>query len=560
MFARPLLLVLPTLAAVVFATACGSCGTRRADPAKRTCSLIRDAAHHAPPILDLSDGKPVDPAAVLDLRVHLGLRDSEGLDRLLLDLYDPVAPQHLQFLTRREFAARFHPGPAEIGRARAHLEKHGLKVSAQPQGAVLRVQGRVDQAQAAFDVRLRHFVSAVSGDRMRAAEGAIATEGLPRIVAVHGLSSAAGRVSHLRRGPRVAGQGAARAPSGLSAADIRRAYSIPSTLTAPGATIGFVQLDGFLDSDLDAYASANGLRRVPTRRVRIGEADMAPQTPGGQAEATLDLELANALAPDAKEFVVYTAANTPVAWHDMLNEIANPSDPNAELVRYISCSWGTPEDQMSSADVLAEHDLFRQMACQGQFFAAASGDSGDKADGQHVGTDDPASSPWVLAVGGTSLSLNPLRTRAGETAWSGSGGGVSCYWPNPSWQDVRVGDPYIDDGRNVPDVAMHADANGPSGSYVVIVNGRPMVVGGTSCAAPLWTALAAGVGVQRAKAGMPALGAWGPYVHRLGMSSKSAEAFFHIDQGDNGTYKSLPTTDYDNVCGWGSPNGVYFSK
>ncbi len=297
---------------------------------------------------------------------------------------------------------------------------------------------------------------------------------------------------------------------------------------------------------------------MPTRRVLLEGHAGRPITQPGQIETTMDLQLANALAPDAKEFVVYTAPNSAAGWHAILNEIANPADANAEVVRYVSCSWGQPEYQLSSADVLAEHDLLRQMAAQGQLFVAASGDSGDKADTVHVGTDDPASQPWALATGGSSLSLDPRRTRLGETAWSGSGGGVSCYWPNPTWQDVRVGDPYIDDGRNVPDVAMHADASGPSGSYVVIVDGKALVVGGTSCAAPLWTALAAGVGVRRAELGRPTLGAWGPHVHRIGMSARSAEAFFHIDQGSNGSYRAATDTDYDNVCGWGTPKGTGF--
>src|SRR5205823_6642705 len=126
-------------------------------------------------------------------------------------------------------------------------------------------------------------------------------------------------------------------------------------------------------------------------------------------------------------------------------------------------------------------------------FTASSGDSG-------AGVEWPAASPYVVAVGGTSLYLDGSNNRGSESAWSGSGGGISSYYSQPSFQtgwqtSTKLG---------VPDVSYDADPNTGVEVYDS-VNGGWFVVGGTSAGAPQWAALVALANELRANAGAATL-------------------------------------------------------
>src|SRR6185312_10619934 len=115
------------------------------------------------------------------------------------------------------------------------------------------------------------------------------------------------------------------------------------------------------------------------------------------------------------------------------------------LVSLISVSWGLPEDQVTQAEVNQENAVFKQMAAQGQTVLVASGDYADKADKKTVGIQDPSSQPYVLAVGGTTLTVAGNGTYGSETTWNnsptageGTGGGISTFWPIPSWQTAAI--------------------------------------------------------------------------------------------------------------------------
>ena len=110
--------------------------------------------------------------------------------------------------------------------------------------------------------------------------------------------------------------------------------------------------------------------------------------------------------------------------------------------------------------------------------------------------DDPASQPYVVGVGGTSLTVNAATgAYASEAVWNdglgngAGGGGVSTVWPIPSWQ-TNVSTVYSKTHRNVPDVSLNAD---PDTGYSIYYNGQWTIYGGTSCAAPLWAAFTARV-------------------------------------------------------------------
>lgn len=184
---------------------------------------------------------------------------------------------------------------------------------------------------------------------------------------------------------------------------------------------------------------------------------------------------------------------------------------------------------------------------------AAAGDDG-ASDGSTNGAptvDFPAASPYVLACGGTKLTLSGAAIGS-ETVWNdlsanegATGGGVSQVFALPSYQQSakvpKAPNGFV--GRGVPDVAGDAD---PVTGYSLFVDGRQAVIGGTSAVAPLWAALLARIN--------QALGGNVGFVNPLLYAAKVEPSFRDITSGNNGDYSAGP--GWDACTGLGSPNGA----
>ena len=229
-------------------------------------------------------------------------------------------------------------------------------------------------------------------------------------------------------------------PSGLfSGNDFRAAYAPAVTLNGAGQSVGLFELDGFYPADVKANFTQAGLAPVPTQTVLLDGFNGAPGS--ANVEVTLDIMMAAYMAPGASNIIVYEGTN----WNDVLNRMATDN-----LASQLSSSWC-----FSPTNATTEQ-IFKQYIAQGQSLFQASGDSG-AYQGPIM---PPADDPNVTVVGGTSLTT----ARAGgawqsETAWSGSGGGVSTTWPIPSYQQAAMmtaahGSASM---RNIPDVALTAD-------------------------------------------------------------------------------------------------------
>jgi kumamolisin len=202
--------------------------------------------------------------------------------------------------------------------------------------------------------------------------------------------------------------------------------------------------------------------------------------------------------------------------------------------------------------------VFADAGALGITVTAAAGDNGSpdgQTDGkQHV--DFPASSPHVLACGGTTLHATGSTVISSETVWNdgsnggATGGGVSDTFPIPSWQ-AKAGVPNRSGGgtgRGVPDVAGDAD---PQTGYKIRVDGNDMVIGGTSAVAPLWAALACRL--SQAVGNKP-LGLMQAALYKAATAGKATAGFRDITSGDNGAYKAVP--GWDACTGLGTPLGT----
>ena len=367
------------------------------------------------------------------------------------------------------------------------------------------------------------------------------------------------------------------------------AAATPTLLDGKGQTIGLFELDGFDSKDIDQYityfnlpsiTSAAAAAATPTgtptvQRVLIGGYNGTPLSAEGQGEATLDIDMALALAPNASIIVYAANPNTnPSAivntYQRMANDTATDGTP---LLQVISTSIGYPETLQERVTVATENTIFQQMAAQGQTFYAASGDSGaygaypiqDPTTQTSILVQDPATQPYVTGVGGTTLSYKKSSVSAagvttpgqyqGEIVWNtgtlssaggpvGGGGGSSEIWPKPNYQTGYGTSPTR---RDAPDVSLNSD---PNTGYDIFIGGQAVTTGGTSAAAPLWAGYTALINQRRTANGLPSLGFLNPQLYPL-LSDTAYPTLFHdITQGDNLLYEAQP--GYDDATGVGS--------
>jgi kumamolisin len=276
-------------------------------------------------------------------------------------------------------------------------------------------------------------------------------------------------------------------------------------------------------------------------------------------EVLLDMCVVGSVAPGAHIFMYFTEFTTQ-GWVDALHTAI--TDENQ--ISVISISYGNPEDDPQGAwtpmGINLVNQVFQAAIAKGITICCASGDDGsldDERTGAHA--DFPASSPFVLGVGGTKLTANGNSTNltsiADEVVWNdlsigdgAGGGGISVVFPKPDYQNGVSIPPSADAphkvGRGVPDVCAVADPD--TGVVVIHVNGKQLdPVGGTSASTPLWAAL-----IARLNQGLQArCGFLNPILY-----TKFAKGVLRdITVGNNGAYEAGP--GWDACTGLGSPQG-----
>lgn len=341
-------------------------------------------------------------------------------------------------------------------------------------------------------------------------------------------------------------------PSGLTPAMLRRAYGIDQIKfgsvvgNGAGQTIAIIDAYDFPTalSDLHAFDRAFGFPDPPSfKKVNQTGGNMLPGLdPAGlghdwETEEALDIEWAHVVAPAANLVLVECSSAYD---KDLLAGGVNWAR-SAPGVSAVSMSFGEPEWPGEST----YDPLFTAAAGhQGVTFLAASGDHGSPGD-------FPAYSPNVVAVGGTSLSVNPSGNYLSEMAWFNSGGGISAYEPQPGFQHGIV--TQSSTRRTIPDVAFDADPNTGVPVYDSYDFGAATPwtqYGGTSLSAPCWAALIAMANQNRALGGAGSLDGATATLPRL--YAASASDFRDITTGGGlGGYPAA--AGYDLITGIGTP-------
>ena len=339
---------------------------------------------------------------------------------------------------------------------------------------------------------------------------------------------------------------AQRAPTSYTPPQVAQAYQVPANASGAGQTIGIIELGGgYRQADLTAYFKTLGLPAPSMTAVLVDGGKNAPSNANSaDGEVMLDIEVAASVAPGAK-IAVYFSPNTDQGFIDAITSAVH-DETNKPSV--ISISWGGPESTWTQQSMTALDAACQSAAALGVTITVAAGDNGstDGATGNNV--DFPASSPHVLACGGTKLDASGANIIS-ETVWNemannegATGGGVSNVFALPTWQaKSNVPKPSTKTGgRGVPDVAGDAD---PTTGYTIRVDGQTIVIGGTSAVAPLWAGLIAVANQQ--------LGATVGFIQPAIYASKAVSAFHDITQGNNGAFSAGP--GWDACTGLGSP-------
>ncbi|MGN6369327.1 MAG: S53 family peptidase [Phycisphaerae bacterium] len=339
-------------------------------------------------------------------------------------------------------------------------------------------------------------------------------------------------------------------PQGFTPAEIRAAYAMNQisfgnvTGNGAGQTIAIIDAynDPTIQSDLRAFSAAFNL---PTPNLTVvnqsgSTANLPGVDPAGrgnsnfEGEEALDVEWAHAMAPGANILLVEATDASPSNLFAAVNMARNRPG-----VSVISMSFGGNETSNESS---FDSTFSTPAGHNGVTFVASTGDSGQPGG-------YPAYSPNVVATGGTSLSLNSLGTYQSESAWSGSGGGISRVEPQPSYQSGIV--TQSSTRRTIPDVAFDADPSTGVAVYDSYNNGAATpweVLGGTSVSAPAWAGILAVADQGRALAGQNTLDSRSQTLPLL--YAAPAADFHDISTGNNG-FNAAP--GYDLVTGRGSP-------
>lgn len=577
-----------------------------------------------------------DDHAVRHVRIALSLRDAEGARALAARLATPESPDRGRFLTSDQFLNRFAPTETAVSSVRDWLSLQGITVdTVSGNRFLIEAHATTGVLEKAFATQLATYRDNVAG-RLTTLVAPAVPISVPAslrssVAAVLGLDDSEKAIRPHHASPHVAqAQNCARwwgeqnnrdvpqkypagaqsnSLCGYTGPSVRAMYGLGPAQTGAGTTIGVI---GAYDSptlvgDVNRAADQTGTPGLATAQYSKvlpddGFADEKEcDAESWKFEQTLDVQAAHTIAP-ASKLRYYAGKSCIGGLYDAFNKAVEDN-----IVGVISASWGNADGERRMPP--ATRDLFNQMALQaaiqGQSIMVSSGDAGNNSGAVGQATASfPATSPYVTAVGGTTVGLGQDNEVKVLTGWEstgntlsgrkwlpqpdadgpfagGSGGGPSALYDAPEWQRGVVPPAVAGGQRAIPDVATLAD------SYTGLLVGRTdssghygiSTSGGTSLAAPLMAGLAADAqqarrGAQRggllnpalyALRGSPALsdvvpqkaGVWTPVMHSLpGATVPGSEGSYLVDF-DARPQNLVSARGWDPVTGIGTPAAAF---
>ena len=498
-------------------------------------------------------------------------------------------------LSHDEYDGTYGAAQKDFDAVKAFAQAHGLKVDEEKSGIGRRrveLRGTVAAFNEAFGVELNDYEATGERHKGRQFHAITGTVNVPEelssaVEAVLGLDNRPIATPKYRVLPNAAASTGTFTPP-----QVAQVYNFPTAGNGAGQTIGIIELGGgYNQADITKYFNSLGIAAPTVTDVLLDGGTNAPTNANSaDGEVLLDIEVAGGVAPGAK-IVVYFTTNTDQGFQDAISTAIHDTTNNPSV---ISISWGGPESSWAQTAINSMNSTCAGAAALGITITVAAGDSGSSDGGTGDNVDFPASSPNVLACGGTALTASNGQ-RHSEVVWNdqasgggATGGGVSAVFSLPTWQanagvpapagrsgsSTDAGSSELaahahrrkhkpggstgagtgsgsgaatgTGGRGVPDVSGDAS---PETGYSILVDGQQEVVGGTSAVAPLWAGLIALLNQQLGKK----VGFLNPQIYPLGEGP-----FYDVTSGNNGDYSA--GTGWDACTGLGSPNGQALLK
>jgi subtilase family serine protease len=600
-----------------------------------------------------------DPSTAVGFRVYLGWQNQAGAEALARAVSNPRSASYGRYLTPAQFRQQFAPSQAQVNAVQGWLRSAGFTLDYTPtNNHYVAAEGTLAQAAVAFSTTFNEY--RVNGRTVRAPAGQLSVPATLSgvVTAVLGLDESASFVhtNHITAdaNPPAAfvnappcstywaqkttattqtpngltlptdGNGPIPfAPCGYVASQLRGAYGVASAVASGtdgrGQTVAIIDAyaSPTIVSDVNTYSSLHGMPTFQGNQFNQVVAPgtyRRPQNPkqdpqGWSGEETLDVEAVHSMAPGAN--IVYVGA--PNNYQDLdaaLNHVVDRG-----LARIVTNSYGFPTEALPPGYIKPYNDTLIQAAVEGIGVYFSSGDNGDEIHTVGYRTADwPASSPWVTAVGGTSLAVGASNNYLFETGWGtirtqlnatnsawnhatdtflyAAGGGSSCLFAQPAYQ-VGIVPSAISthagrlcgsfNGRAVPDVGAIADPNTGMliGQTQTFPDGTTKYseyrIGGTSLASPIFAGLMALADQARGTAhgflnpvlyaapasafndivdpASPIAVVRSDYVN--GVDATAGYRFTLREMDQTGTLHTVP--GYDDVTGRGTPSGSFLT-
>ncbi len=482
------------------------------------------------------------------LRLTIGLtpRDRAGLDSLIKAQSTPGSTSYGKYLTPAAFTSRFAATSADAQAVSTYLSGAGMKnVTVSSNRLQVTADATVAQAQSAFHTSISRFTQAGRTVLANTAAAQVPSNLAGKVSGVLGLSNL-GVSASTPSVPKL---------TGFYPDEFTKVYDATTTKAGTGTTLAVIAEGDLTQTikDLRTYESKRKLPQVPVQLVYTGV--KSPDTAGAD-EWDLDTQTSTGIASSAKKLYVYVATSLSDA------DLARSVNAFAaqDVARSGSASLGECDVvPYLDGSMVVDDVALAEAAVQGQTFFASSGDTGSSCAVAPTNgvpgaglpdTEYPASSPYAVGVGGTTLAATDADAYQAEITWNAGGGGISPVENGGYWQNDVV--PSSAGAlRGVPDVAFDAD---PNTGGLITVDGADEQIGGTSLASPLalglWTRLQSSHG--------NALGFAAPKLYSIYAKAQTTPplppttvpASFHdVVIGTNGAYPATPGYDYTTGLG-----------
>ena len=516
------------------------------------------------------------PATPLRLVVGLQMQNANQVQAMLKGMITPGNSLYGTSLTVNQFVAQFGPSAAQVQAVQNYLTNFGFSnIQVESNQLVIEADGTAAQAEAAFNTVLNTYSQNGNTVFANALDAQVPASLSGVVAAVLGLNNVAVMQGDIVKFTVPCSLPSCPPPDVSNETYTPQQYQIAYDAACPsdnsncpaknfptgsGTAVGIIS-EGDLTQvvkDLRTAETAFDLPQVPVTVVNAG---IASSDTSGADEWSLDSQYSTGIAQQVSHLYFYVA--TSMTDSDLALAISRAVDSNQ--VKAFNMSFGECEfSAYLDGSMVVDDEVFAEAALQGITAFASSGDQGSACavlptNGVPLSgppfVSYPASSPYVIAVGGTNLFTNTDYSYDYEVGWESGGGGLSVFESSPFWQSYTGSGtlpivPSTEDGiRGVPDISMCAGGTELAiCSAEVYVNGATELVGGTSLSSPL----AMGSWARLQSAHHNKLGFAGPLFYQLanGGPTASSPYFNDVVLGSNGLYSALP--GYDYVTGLGS--------